>query len=90
MYTETQAESWVRFQEVFKDRPELLAEAGPENMPATVTVIPVPGTDLAAYAAELAKRFPTAKNADPFDLNAVRQTVEPDKRGLACPRAGEF
>lgn len=90
VYTETQAEAWVRFQELFKDHPDLLAEAGPENMPASVTVIPVPGTDLTAYATELGKRFPTAKNAQPFDINAVRDKLEPDKRGPACPRAGEF
>ncbi|MFI5608225.1 permease-like cell division protein FtsX [Amycolatopsis sp. NPDC051903] len=90
VYTETQAEAWVRFQEVFKDRPDLLAEVSQENMPAMVTVVPVPGTDLTAYAADLAKRFPAAKNAQTYDLNAVRERVAPDKRGPACPRAGEF
>ncbi|QRP43901.1 hypothetical protein [Amycolatopsis sp. FDAARGOS 1241] len=74
-----------------KDRRDLLAEASQENnMPATVTVVPVPGIDLTAYAAELAKRFPAAKIAQTYDLNAVRDRVAPDKRGAACPRAGEF
>ncbi|MFF4600295.1 permease-like cell division protein FtsX [Amycolatopsis sp. CA-161197] len=90
VYTETKAEAWVRFKEIFKDEPDLLATTDPSAIPGSVTVIPLPGTDLKAYAAELGRRFPNARRAEDFDVNAVREKLPQDKRGPVCPRAGEF
>ncbi|WP_326833814.1 permease-like cell division protein FtsX [Amycolatopsis rhabdoformis] len=90
VYTETKAEAYVRFKDLFKDDPELVRLTPPDALPASVTVVPVPGTDLKAYAAELGKRFPDAKKAEDLDTNSVRDKFPPDKRGPVCPRAGEF
>ncbi|WP_326833813.1 permease-like cell division protein FtsX [Amycolatopsis rhabdoformis] len=90
VYTETKAEAWVQFQDLFKDDPRLVSQLGPDNMPATLTVIPVPGTDLKAYAAELGKRFPSAQSSEPFDVESVRRQVAPDSGSPLCPPAGEL
>ncbi|WIX78238.1 hypothetical protein QRX50_43835 [Amycolatopsis carbonis] len=58
-------------------------------MPAVITVIPVPHTALSAYAAELKQRFPNADDATPYDVDSLAKTLPADKRGPACPPAGE-
>ncbi|WP_432852012.1 permease-like cell division protein FtsX [Amycolatopsis sp. CA-161197] len=89
VYTQTQAEAWVQFKELFGDDPNLVAQAKPTDMPAVITVIPVPRTDLSAYAAELKQRFPSAADAKPFDVDSFAKTLPGDNRGPACPPAGE-
>ena len=51
--TETQSEAYERFKEIFKDQPELLEQARPEALPASIQVEPAKGVSNAELAGEL-------------------------------------
>ncbi|WIX78236.1 permease-like cell division protein FtsX [Amycolatopsis carbonis] len=88
VYTETKAAAWVRFKEIFKDEPDLLATTDPSAIPGSVTVVPFPGTDLKAYAAELGRRFPNTRRAEDLDVNALRDKVPGQARPGLPARGG--
>ncbi|GAA3531582.1 hypothetical protein GCM10022222_13340 [Amycolatopsis ultiminotia] len=89
VFVQTKAESYARFRELYQDDPELMAQVRPEDIPGSVTVIPMPHTDLQGYAADLRKRHPEA-DVQVLDGTAFRQQVRPGEPGPVCPRAGEF
>ncbi|MEV8615327.1 permease-like cell division protein FtsX [Amycolatopsis sp. NPDC051373] len=89
VYTQTQAESWAEFKRLFADHPDLIAQVKAADLPAVITVIPVPRTDLTDYAAELHRRFPAADKAQPYDVDSFAKTLPSNQRGPACPPAGE-
>jgi FtsX extracellular domain len=51
--TETQAEAYERFKEIFADDPELLELARPESLPASTDIRPVVGVDLDSFVDRL-------------------------------------
>ncbi|MFJ1764440.1 permease-like cell division protein FtsX [Amycolatopsis sp. NPDC088138] len=90
VFVETKAEAYARFKEIFKDQAELLQSTRPDALPASVSLLAVPGTDLAAWARELHARFTNADQVQVNDLNAAaarwKATAPPPK----CPREGEY
>jgi hypothetical protein len=90
VFVETKVEAYTRFKQIFKDDPELLQTVKPEAIPASLTLLPVPGVELNAYAAELKQRYPGAAKVQTLDGNALSAKAPPDKRLPACPRAGEY
>jgi hypothetical protein len=90
VFVETKAEAFVRFKKVFKDEPELLQSTQPDALPATVSLLAVPGTDLKAWARELHARFPNADQVQVNDLNAAAAQLELTAPPPKCPREGEY
>ncbi|WP_328608016.1 permease-like cell division protein FtsX [Amycolatopsis sp. NBC_00345] len=90
VFVETKAEAYALFKEIFKDNPELLRSVGPDALPASVILLPVPGVELKAYAAELKQRYPGTAKVQTLDGDALSAKAPPDKRLPACPRAGEY
>ncbi|UUV33624.1 permease-like cell division protein FtsX [Amycolatopsis roodepoortensis] len=87
VFTETKAQAYERFKELFANKPELLENATPDALPAVVHLVPVAGTDVEAWANELRQRFPEAKNVDVLDPAriAAQLTATPPP----CPPSGE-
>ncbi|WP_326833815.1 hypothetical protein VSH64_02495 [Amycolatopsis rhabdoformis] len=75
--TATQAQTWAGFKKVSAKNPGLIARSSESAMPAVATVIPSPGTDLTAYAADLKQRFPEAWKVQQLDLEPVREQYTP-------------
>ncbi|MBB4684747.1 hypothetical protein [Amycolatopsis jiangsuensis] len=50
---QTEAEAWKRFRELVKDGPDLVELSRPDRIPASVTVLPMPRTDVKAYSDQL-------------------------------------
>jgi hypothetical protein len=55
--TETQAEAFERFKEIFADEPELLELARPEALPASTGIRPVVGVDLNSFVDRLRQDY---------------------------------
>ncbi|HEX6354284.1 permease-like cell division protein FtsX [Actinophytocola sp.] len=55
--TETQAEAYERFLEIFEDDPELADIASPDSLPATTDIRIAVGVDLANFADRLRKDY---------------------------------
>jgi hypothetical protein len=55
--TETQAEAFERFSEMFKDEPAMLDVADPDSLPATTDLRIVVGVDLEDFADRLRKDY---------------------------------
>ncbi|MEU4668526.1 hypothetical protein AB0F91_11230 [Amycolatopsis sp. NPDC023774] len=81
---DTQALVWMEFKKIYHQDPAKIAATRESAMPAAVTVVPVPGTDLNAYAAELRQRFPDAQKATMIDLEAARDKYAPEASGDVC------
>lgn len=62
--TETKAQAYERFKEMFASQPEVVEMARPEALPASVWLAVAPGSDRAAFAAELKSRFGDEVNGD--------------------------
>ena len=90
VFVETKAEAYVKFKEVFKDQKELLQLTSPDALPASVSLIAVPGTDLKAWAQELHARFPHADRVTVTDLNTTIDQLHPTAPPPRCPREGEY
>jgi hypothetical protein len=90
VFVETKAEAYARFKRVFEDQPEVLASTRPDSLPASVSLLAVPGTDLRAWAQELHARFPHADQVKVNDLNALAGQLELTAPPPKCPRAGEY
>lgn len=93
VYTETKHQAFQRFQQVFKDRPEMLEIARPEALPASVTVVGKAPLDLRVWAGELARTFPDATSVEPMIMSEIlpslaarygRADIKP-----SCPPNGE-
>lgn len=92
LFTETKQEAYVHFKEIFKDMPDLLADARPEALPASLQIVPRGQDDLHAWADELRARLPRATDVVAnirADLAAQleAQGMEPP---TPCPPSGEF
>ncbi|MEV8615328.1 hypothetical protein AB0383_46810 [Amycolatopsis sp. NPDC051373] len=79
-----QAVTWMEFKKIYKQDPAKIAATSESAMPATVGVLPVPGTDLNAYAAELKQRFPDAQKTQLLDLEAMREKYHPEVHSDLC------
>ncbi|MEV6898118.1 hypothetical protein [Amycolatopsis sp. NPDC051372] len=84
VYLDTQALTWMEFKKIYQQDPAKIAATSESAMPATVAVLPVPGTDLNAYAAELRQRFPDAQKTKTFDLEAAQEKYAPEAQGDVC------
>ena len=56
--TETKEAGYARFQQVFADKPEVVASVPFEAFPAVARFVLVPGADAKAFIADATKRFP--------------------------------
>ncbi|MFG1644861.1 permease-like cell division protein FtsX [Amycolatopsis sp. NPDC049252] len=90
VFVETKAEAYVRFKEVFKDQAELLQSTQPDALPASVSLLAVPGTDLDAWARELHARFTNANQVQVNDVNATAAQLKLTAPPPKCPREGEY
>jgi hypothetical protein len=90
VFVETQAEAYTRFKRIFKDETELLQLTQPDSLPASVSLLAVPGTDLNAWAQELHARFPNADRVTVTDLDATVKQLKPTAPPPKCPREGEY
>ncbi|KAA2253850.1 hypothetical protein F0L68_31725 [Solihabitans fulvus] len=70
--TLTKQEGYVRFRDLYRDDPDLLAAATPATVPASLWLVPAAGVDRRALADELGARF----QVDPRDRR-VRDCPEP-------------
>ncbi|HEX3588149.1 MAG TPA: permease-like cell division protein FtsX [Pseudonocardiaceae bacterium] len=93
VYTETQQQAFRKYQQEFADRPDLLAIARPEALPAAAVVVPVDGVDVHQLATGYRRRFTGAKSVEPFTqadsarkLAAIGVTAPP----TPCPASGEL
>ncbi|HEY3466086.1 MAG TPA: permease-like cell division protein FtsX [Amycolatopsis sp.] len=90
VFVETQAEAYARFKRIFADQPELLRLTRPDSLPASVSLLAVPGTDLNAWAQELHARFEHADQVKVTDLDAMVEQLKPTDPPPKCPRDGEY
>jgi hypothetical protein len=90
VFVETQAEAYARFKRIFKDQTELLSLTNPDALPASVSLVAVPGTDLKTWAQELHARFGNADRVTVTDLNATIDQLKPTAPPPRCPREGEY
>ncbi len=90
VYVETKAEAYTRFKGIFKDQPELLGSTRPDSLPASVSLLAVPGTDLKAWAQELHGRFAEAEHVKVVDLDATAAQLKLTAPPPKCPREGEY
>lgn len=90
VFVQTKAEAFARFKDVFKDQPELLQLTTPDALPASVSLLAVPGTDLDAWARELHARFPNADQVQVNDLNEAATRLNFTAPPPKCPREGEY
>ncbi|MEV4597514.1 hypothetical protein AB0K15_08935 [Amycolatopsis sp. NPDC049253] len=79
-----QALTWAEFKKIYQQDPAKIAATSESAMPATVVVLPVPGTDLTRYAAELKQRFPDAQKVQQLDVEAVWKKYHPGMQGFVC------
>lgn len=94
LYTETKQEAFERFEQMFKDQPELRDNARPEALPASVTIVPGDDVDLRSWADELHATIPEATRVQPIIGADVLATLTP-RYGTAdlsppCPPSGEW
>lgn len=66
-FAETRDETYERFKEVFKDRPDLLGQVRPESVSASVSLVPAGPIDLEQWAVQIRARFPTADRVAVMD-----------------------
>lgn len=66
-FVETRDETYERFKEVFKDRPDLLEQVRPESVSASVSLVPAGSIDLEQWAVQIRARFPTADRVAVMD-----------------------
>lgn len=90
VFVQTKAEAFARFKDVFKDQPELLQATQPDALPASVSLLAVPGTDLDAWARELHARITNADQVQVNDLNAAAAQLKVTAPPPKCPREGEY
>ncbi|MEA5366009.1 permease-like cell division protein FtsX [Amycolatopsis sp., V23-08] len=90
VFVQTKAEAYARFKEIFKDQAELLQATRPDDLPASVSLLAVPGTDLDAWARELHARFTHADQVRVSDLNATAAQLKLTAPPPKCPREGEY
>jgi hypothetical protein len=90
VFVETKAEAYARFKQIFKDQTELLQLTQPDSLPASVSLLAVPGTDLKAWAQELHARFTNAERVTVTDLDATVKQLKPTAPPPKCPREGEY
>ncbi|MEV0055682.1 permease-like cell division protein FtsX [Saccharopolyspora shandongensis] len=92
LFTETKQEAYARFQEIFKDMPDLLTQARPEALPASLHILPRSQGDLRAWANELRARLPQSTDVVAYIRADLAAQLE--DRGMEppspCPPSGEF
>jgi len=66
-FVETRDETYERFKELFKDRPDLLEQVRPESVSASVSLVPAGSIDLEQWAVQIRARFPTADQVAVMD-----------------------
>lgn len=84
VYTQTKAEAFALFQEIYAQQPEKAELARVEIMPAVAQVLPEEGVDATALAADFRTLYPNAKKVEAFVLPAAEPGAE------ECPADGEW
>lgn len=94
VYTETKQEAFQRYQQIFKDQPNLLRLARPQSLSASVTIVPADGVELRVWADQLRAALPAAKSVQPIIRAEVLSTMI-TRYATAdvpppCPSSGEW
>jgi FtsX extracellular domain len=92
LFTETKQEVYARFQEIFKDAPDLQTMARPQALPASLYILPRGQDDLRAWANELRARL--TQSTEVVAHIRADEAAQLADRGLPspspCPPSGEF
>lgn len=88
VFTETKEQAYARFKELFAEDKELLSQVRPKDLPAAVHVLPVAGTDLAAWENELRQRFPEASKVQVNDQKRFVAELPTSVSLPPCPPGG--